>query len=65
MFVDISQDSSLLFERLKRVTSAAAIVTYVRSTMAHAKISIDASEAKDMPGVLAVLLAEEDRKSVV
>ncbi|KIE49942.1 MAG: carbon monoxide dehydrogenase [marine actinobacterium MedAcidi-G2B] len=37
----------------------AAMVTYVRSTMAHAKISIDASEAKDMPGVLAVLVAED------
>ena len=37
----------------------AAMVTYVRSTMAHAKISVDASEAKDMPGVLAVLVAED------
>src|SRR5258708_11874560 len=38
----------------------AAHVTYVRSTIAHARIgAIDVSAAKDSPGVLAVLTGED------
>ncbi|MBT4302273.1 MAG: xanthine dehydrogenase family protein molybdopterin-binding subunit [Actinobacteria bacterium] len=37
----------------------AAMVTYVRSTMAHATINVDTSEALTMPGVLAVMVAAD------
>ena len=37
----------------------AAIVTYVRSTMAHAKISVDVTEAQNMPGILAAIVASD------
>ena len=38
----------------------AAYVTYVRSTMAHARITeVDVSEARAMPGVLAVVTADD------
>jgi aerobic carbon-monoxide dehydrogenase large subunit len=37
----------------------AAFVSYVRSSMAHARISVDVSAALDAPGVLAVVTAED------
>src|SRR5438477_9765842 len=38
----------------------AAHVTYVRSTVAHARITaVDTSEAKGMPGVIAVFTADD------
>ena len=39
---------------------------FIRSPHAHAKVvSIDASAAKAMPGVVDVLTGQQDRKSVV
>jgi len=35
--------------------NGAAYITFVRSTMAHAKITVDASEARSAPGVVAVI----------
>ncbi len=38
----------------------AAFITYVRSTMAHARLAtVDVAEARAMPGVLAVVTADD------
>src|SRR4051794_41416856 len=37
----------------------AAYVTYVRSTMAHATITVDVSEAKSAPGVVAIFTGND------
>ena len=37
----------------------AAYVTYVRSVMAHARITVDASEAREQPGVVAVVTGDD------
>src|SRR5690242_20963780 len=39
--------------------TGAAHVTYVRSVMAHARITVDASAAREQPGVLAVFTADD------
>ena len=39
--------------------TGAAHVTYVRSVMAHARITVDASGAREQPGVLAVFTADD------
>ena len=37
----------------------AGYVTYVRSVVAHARITVDATAARELPGVIAVVTGEE------